>query len=261
MSKTIYNPSHKYINWYLKLIRYRLSAPPKNTYSEKHHIFPKSIFGPNNIIVSLTAREHFVAHKLLYKICQFRYGNKHSNTFKMLRAISYMSSREDIKCNSRMYAECRTAQSLVMMGENNPSVKYGFSEEHRKKLSEAGKGRGHAEEHKENQRLAWARRIARGDTAFSIETRNKTIESNKQNAKRFNFIHDSGIEEFNMSALELVEKYKDMNLVPSHIRGSTGCNTLGYIKHRGWRINTGEPECIKSRKIDSRTLRKSPVSI
>lgn len=261
MSNHIYNPSHKYINWYLKLIRYRLSAPPKNTYSEKHHIFPKSIFGPNKVIVSLTAREHFVAHKLLYKICQFRYGNKHSNTFKMLRAISYMSSREDIKCNSRMYAECRTAQSLVMMGENNPSVKYGFSEEHRKKLSEAGKGRGHTEDHKENQRLAWVRRIARGDTAFSNEAYTKSLESRRQNAKRFNFIHDSGIEEFNMSALELVEKYKDMNLDPSNLRRSTGCDTLGYIKHRGWRINTGEPECIKSRKIDSRTLRKSPVSI
>lgn len=234
MSNHIYNPSHKYINWYLKLIRYRLSAPPKNTYSEKHHIFPKSIFGPNKVIVSLTAREHFVAHKLLYKICQFRYGNKHSNTFKMLRAISYMSSREDIRCNSRMYAECRTAQSLVMMGENNPSVKYGFSEDHRKKLSEAGK-----------------RRSERGDIFFSPETHNKTIESNKQNAKRFNFIHDSGIEEFNMSALELVEKYKDMNLDPSNLRRSTGCNTLGYIKHKCWRIYTGESECIKSRKIDS----------
>lgn len=64
-----------------------------------------------------------------------------------------------------------------------------------------------------------------------------------------------------MSALELVEKYKDMNLDPSKLRRSAGYNTLGYIKHRGWRINTGEPEYIKSRKIDSRTLRKSPVSI
>ena len=147
-----------------------------------------------------------------------------------------------------MYAECRKAQSLVMMGENNPSVKYGFSEDHRKKLSEAGKGRGHTEQHKANQRLAHKRRSERGDIFFSPETRNKNIESRKQKSKRFNFIHDSGIEECNMSALELVEKYKDMNLTPSHIRNSKGCNTLGYIKHNGWRINTGEPECIKSRK-------------
>ena len=101
----------------------------------------------------------------------------------MLRAISYMSSREDIKCNSRMYEDCRKAQSLVMMGENNPSVKYGFSEDHRKKLSEAGKGRGHTEEHKENQRLAWARRIARGDTAFSNEAYTKSLESRKKKHK------------------------------------------------------------------------------
>jgi hypothetical protein len=80
MSITIYNPSHKYINWYLKLIRNRLENPPQNIYSEKHHIFPKSIFGPNNFVVTLTAREHFIAHKLLYKIYQIRFGKTHSNT-------------------------------------------------------------------------------------------------------------------------------------------------------------------------------------
>jgi 5-methylcytosine-specific restriction endonuclease McrA len=41
-------------------------------YCEKHHIVPKSLGGSNNKenIVSLTAREHFLAHWLLFKIYQ-----------------------------------------------------------------------------------------------------------------------------------------------------------------------------------------------
>ena len=39
-------------------------------YTEKHHILPKSMGGSNQAfnIVKLTAREHFLAHWLLFKI-------------------------------------------------------------------------------------------------------------------------------------------------------------------------------------------------
>ena len=39
-------------------------------YYEKHHIIPKSMEGSNDIenIVSLTAKEHIIAHHLLAKI-------------------------------------------------------------------------------------------------------------------------------------------------------------------------------------------------
>lgn len=36
-------------------------------YLEDHHIFPKSIFGKNSVTVRLTAREHYIAHMLLWK--------------------------------------------------------------------------------------------------------------------------------------------------------------------------------------------------
>lgn len=40
-------------------------------YTETHHIIPKCINGTNdkNNLVELTAREHFIAHKLLFKAC------------------------------------------------------------------------------------------------------------------------------------------------------------------------------------------------
>lgn len=56
---------------YDSLILKRKSSPPKNgEYSEKHHIKPRCIGGDDSKenIVSLTAREHFIAHYLLAKI-------------------------------------------------------------------------------------------------------------------------------------------------------------------------------------------------
>ena len=42
----------------------------KNTYCERHHIVPRSLNGTNDKdnIVNLTAREHYIAHLLLWKI-------------------------------------------------------------------------------------------------------------------------------------------------------------------------------------------------
>lgn len=178
MSDNIYHTSHKYINWYISLIRKAQNRTILNGYFEKHHVFPKSIFGNNDFVVNLTAREHFIAHKLLYKIYLLRYGFDHKFTIYMLKAITYMATREEIKNNSRMYDECRRAASLAMSGENNPSVKYGFSEDHRRKLSECGKGRPHSEEHKNNLRLASKKKVK--EIWLLLQRRSSTKEFNIQ---------------------------------------------------------------------------------
>ena len=59
-------------------------------YYEKHHTFPKSIFGPNSRISFLTMREHYVAHWLLYKFCIKRYGLNDDKTIKMAMAFHIM---------------------------------------------------------------------------------------------------------------------------------------------------------------------------
>lgn len=43
---------------------------PSDTYKEIHHIKPRSCEGNNDAdnLVALTAREHLIAHKLLYRI-------------------------------------------------------------------------------------------------------------------------------------------------------------------------------------------------
>jgi hypothetical protein len=59
--------NNKYTNWYNSIIN---NVKNRNItgYTEKHHIIPSSLGGDNSKenIVSLTAREHFVCHLLLY---------------------------------------------------------------------------------------------------------------------------------------------------------------------------------------------------
>jgi len=183
MSVIIYKSSRKYIRWYLALIRNSENRTIEG-YSERHHVFPTSIFGKNTTIVRLTAREHFIAHKLLYKIYSLRYGSSHPKTFKMLKAITYMATREEIKNNSRMYQECKIAYSLSMRGNNNPSVKYGLSEEHRRKLSQIGKGRPHSEEHKKNLKIASSKRKEKYGEFFNREAYDKSLQKRINNSKR-----------------------------------------------------------------------------
>ena len=116
MSKSIYKKSHKYGRWYISIVRKALSREKPLCYTERHHIFPVSLFGKNDNIVVLTAREHFIAHKLLVKIYTLRYGPSHQKTRKMNYAFAMMNTRNEIKNNSRMYQECRKAFSLASKG-------------------------------------------------------------------------------------------------------------------------------------------------
>ena len=66
--KTI-SKNTKYLAWYSSIIQSAMIRPKIIGYVEKHHILPKSLGGDNrdeNIAI-LTAREHFICHKLLTK--------------------------------------------------------------------------------------------------------------------------------------------------------------------------------------------------
>jgi hypothetical protein len=74
---------NKYTKWYYSIIN---NAKTRNlvTYTERHHIIPKSLGGSNlkENIVKLTAREHFVCHLLLIKMTDGL------SRYKMLSAIT-----------------------------------------------------------------------------------------------------------------------------------------------------------------------------
>ena len=112
-----------------------------------------------------------------------------------------------------------------------------------------------SESHKESMRKAWIKRKQEGKT-IQEKTYIASLKKRRELSKRYDFIHDSGIIEYNLTVIELTQKYLDQNLHPSNLRKAVGCGVKGYIKFKGWRILTGEPEYFKPRKIDKRTLKK-----
>ena len=55
-----------YLKLYATLVKKAKSRDAPDLY-ERHHVFPKSIYGKNNFLVKLSPREHYVAHALLYR--------------------------------------------------------------------------------------------------------------------------------------------------------------------------------------------------
>jgi hypothetical protein len=86
--------SNKYTRWYYSIIHEAQSQErkklPKNytnyVYYERHHIIPKSLGGKDTVL--LTAKEHFICHILLPKMCM---NEKHKQ--QMLNALHKMKSK------------------------------------------------------------------------------------------------------------------------------------------------------------------------
>lgn len=135
-----------YLKVYCNLIRKAENRTPPEGYTEKHHTFPVSIFGKNNRIVVLTAREHYIAHALLEKAFIKRYGLHHYRTQKMNFAHSAMKCKNQYT-NSYLYENARKRRIQIMReqkmncGENHPLYGKSPSEETRRKIGEAMKGK------------------------------------------------------------------------------------------------------------------------
>jgi hypothetical protein len=129
-----------YLKVYCNLIRKAENRTPPEGYTEKHHTFPVSMFGKNKRVVSLTAREHYVSHVLLERICIRRYGLKDKRTIKMTYAHSIMKGNGGY-VNSYLYEGARIRFSEAKKGENHPMFGKVPSEEHKAKISAANKGK------------------------------------------------------------------------------------------------------------------------
>jgi len=104
-----------YTRAYCNLVRRAEDRPIPPGYTERHHVFPKSIFGNNDRIVVVTGREHYIAHLLLQKICEKRYGIKSKRTQKMLCAHINMKSKGRY-FNSYLYEIAKEKRSISMRG-------------------------------------------------------------------------------------------------------------------------------------------------
>jgi len=121
---------NKYTKWYEQIVlRAQSRILPENSYFEKHHIVPRSIGGSNKKInlAILTAREHFVCHRLLTRFLTGKAKMKMSfATWIMMTNNNPHQKR--YKVTSRIYEFVKKEMVAVQQ-----------TEEHRKKVSEGMK--------------------------------------------------------------------------------------------------------------------------
>lgn len=105
----------------------------KNKDLNRHHIVPKSI-EKCDIMITITLDEHIELHRILYE------ANKNNKQYKksLASAFNYIKARKFRKPESE---ENRKMQSERMKGKGNPNYGKCLSDETKRKLSEANKGK------------------------------------------------------------------------------------------------------------------------
>lgn len=107
-------------------------------YGENHHIIPRCFGGSDDKdnIAKLTAREHFIAHLLLYRM-----QTEKRKIHQMLTAVVMMKGKYSL--NSKLYETARKKFSKLhsesISGENNPMKKRGWSDKERDNMSKSKK--------------------------------------------------------------------------------------------------------------------------
>lgn len=139
--------ANKYTKWYNSIISNAQARTSIAGYTEKHHIIPKSLGGTNNKnnLVTLTAKEHFICHRILTKMVS---GYQQ---LTMLKALSGMTTINKFHqrhlISARRFAQIREqagkAHSLMMTGKfvgtKNPMYGKKASEETKAKLRASAK--------------------------------------------------------------------------------------------------------------------------
>ncbi len=138
---------NKYSRWYSLLIeKARARKLPKETYTEGHHVIPKSWGGPNtrDNIVRLTAKEHYIAHAFLWKMdVSIGYHNKMVHAFNAMSIMKDGSyNKPGYKINSRLFESVRLeriAYLKTLKGPLSPAwgKKLNISEEGKQRAREA----------------------------------------------------------------------------------------------------------------------------
>jgi hypothetical protein len=131
----------KYRHIYAALIARAQARVLNDCYTENHHILPTSMGGSEDVdnLVKLTAKEHFVAHHLLWKI--------HRNR-EMTKAFMLMCSVRRNGIKYRVYAkdyqllkeDARKVQSEFMIGRQGNNLGKTLPQEWRDNISKGQKG-------------------------------------------------------------------------------------------------------------------------
>ena len=167
------NKTNEYYRKYIELIDYAKSEEYElQEYYEKHHIVPRSFYEKKHMsidnsddnLVALNLADHFMAHWYITKCC----------VQKMKRSMEYavvlMSNMVNCKTNRE---DTAIAKAVAFALSKVDKMKIPMSEEQRRKISEALKGRILSEETKNMISKA------RVGKHHSEETRKKLSKANK----------------------------------------------------------------------------------
>lgn len=117
-------PSNFFFDQYKWLLSRERSRPEecKQLYTEKHHVYPKSVFGETAEMVNVGYKHHVILHYLLYRGFQVAYGNKHEATRKMHNALICMVRGASL-CNRKDHT-LRSELSLFLVKASKRYASY-----------------------------------------------------------------------------------------------------------------------------------------
>ena len=242
---------------------------PKEVYTEKHHIIPRCLDGPEteSNLTNLTANEHFICHRILSeKLYPNHYGLTHA-LFLMCNLHSGFQKR--YTPSARIYAHIRERAILKMRGhkkKNPPKGKkngmYGkrHTEEAKRKMSEARKkrrGYKHSEETKrkisETQKASWTPEKRK---AFSKKMQGRVFSeehlANVRAAAKRRTIWNKGKKGLYKHSPEVIRKMK-LNRKGTQI-GSTNSNARPLIHVQSGQVFRTRKEAAEHFKICLTTL-------
>ena len=137
---------NKYKQWYNNITE-RAKSRVLNSYTESHHIVPRSLGGSDNLdnLVNLTAREHFVCHWLLVKMTTGQEHHKMLNALRMMRAEKQGQQRYTTKITARVYEsikqEYAALQSETLKGTGNGMFGKHHTQETKDKIRQKNLGK------------------------------------------------------------------------------------------------------------------------
>lgn len=149
-----------YQNHYERLIE-KAKNRSFSGYTERHHVIPKCMGGSNDIdnLVDLTPEEHYVAHQLLAKI----YPSNRDLVFSM-HMLTF--DKHGNRLNNKMFGWVRRKMSKAISEMNKANAKDRtrkagltqrgkiLSDDHKRKLAEAGHRRVQTQETRKKQSVA-----------------------------------------------------------------------------------------------------------
>lgn len=161
--------NNKYSKWYRGLIETRRNRE-LNGYVENHHIIPRSLGGTDDLenLISLTPKEHFIAHLLLAKMFGGAEQHKMHFAFGMMLADNTARGKR-YKPTARFYEIARKLVGEAVSNSNKGKVPWNKgiprSDDVKMAVSNANKGKTpwnkgkkRSEEEKRKMKEGWAKK-------------------------------------------------------------------------------------------------------